>query len=149
MKVLGAASQSKWWIGIWILWLIILTILSSMSKPGLAIPIVGIDKVQHAVMFAAGGCALAMGLALHRFTLAEAPNGAGWWRIGMIVLIVSALIGWLDEWHQSFIPQRFGLDFYDWVADIVGSVLAVPCARFLLRRLARAMKTDCVVSARE
>jgi VanZ family protein len=39
-------------------------------------------------------------------------------------LIFTSLFGASDEFHQYFVPGRT-CDFYDWVADVIGAVLAI------------------------
>jgi VanZ family protein len=129
--------RSTWAIA-WTLWFTALTILSSMSHPGPEIKIDGIDKVEHAVFFAIGGTCLALCLAFRgSATAAREQVSPDWKKIALIVILTGALVGWVDEWHQTFTPGRFGLDVYDWCADVFGSSLAVLCARPIHRRLAR------------
>jgi VanZ family protein len=123
------------WGWIWGLWFAVLCILSSLSHPGPKLDINGIDKVEHATYFAAGGACLAMALALRSSVVAGGPS---WWRIAGLVLLAGAGVGWFDEWHQTFTPGRSGLDVYDWLADLTGSALAVPLARIIFRRVAAA-----------
>ena len=99
------------------------------QPPGPKIDINGIDKLEHAAYFAAGGVCLAMALAL------RSSAGPSWWRIAGLVLLAGAGVGWFDEWHQTFTPGRSGLDVYDWIADLTGSALAVPFARIIFRRV--------------
>jgi VanZ family protein len=61
---------------------------------------------------------------------------APWRKLALITLLAGAAVGWFDEWHQSFTPGRKGLDVYDWMADVLGSLAAVPLARLGLRWLA-------------
>lgn len=89
----------------------------------------GIDKVEHVTYFAAGGACLAMALALRSSAV---PS---WWRIFGLVLLAGAVVGWFDEWHQTFTPGRSGLDVSDWLADLSGSALAVPFAWIIFRRM--------------
>jgi len=49
--------------------------------------------------------------------------GTGWRAAGWALLATSAF-GALDEWHQSFVPER-SADVQDWIADTVGAALAV------------------------
>jgi VanZ family protein len=98
-----------------------------MTKPGPQIDIVGIDKVEHALMFCVGGTLLGLGLAL--------AGWRSWGKIGAVIIVVGTLVGWGDEWHQQFTPGRVGLDVYDWLADIFGSIVAVPVARRRARSL--------------
>lgn len=121
----------------WLGWLVVLTVLSSMSQPGPKIEMIGSDKVLHAVYFALGGICLTLSLALHWPSGDTDPRFPGWRRLAVGVILAGAAVGWGDEWHQSFTPGRHGLDLFDWVADVSGSALALPVARSLFRRLAR------------
>lgn len=123
------------WAAAWVLWFTVLCILSSMSHPGPQIHVVGIDKVEHAIYFAAGGTCLALALALRPSSASPALPGTPWKKWALTVILTGAVVGWFDEWHQSFTPGRSGLDVYDWMADVLGSVLALPLARSILRRL--------------
>jgi VanZ family protein len=121
-------QRTSTWLGIYLLWFVILTILSSLSQPGPKVEMVGFDKIVHTIWFMLGGAALALALCYRM------PRQAPAWRsIFFIVLLTGALVGGLDEWHQSFTPGRQGLDVYDWAADVLGSLLAVPLARWISR----------------
>lgn len=113
----------KWTYGVWF---VTLCVLSSLSKPGPNMDIMGFDKVVHFMYFACGG--LALGLAL-------TPGHTRRRREWLIVLVLGALVGWFDEWHQSFTPGRLGLDLYDWVADVMGSAFAAAILPKTRRRL--------------
>ena len=39
-------------------------------------------------------------------------------------IIIASLYGIIDEFHQLFIPGR-SAEFYDWLADFLGSIIAV------------------------
>ena len=129
-------EQSRTWAVAWVGWFITLCILSSMSHPGPKIDVIGFDKVEHAVYFAIGGTLLLLAMILRiknaRAALAETP----WLRLALPIFLVGAVVGWLDEWHQSFTPGRSGLDLYDWLADVTGSLAALPLARLVLGGLA-------------
>lgn len=124
-----------WGVG-WLAWFITLCILSSMSDPGPRIDLVGIDKVYHAVFFAGGGTLLLLALTLRRNSARMALMETSWWKPALGVCLAGAAVGWLDEWHQSFTPGRSGLDFYDWMADVAGSLAATPIARLVLGMIA-------------
>jgi VanZ family protein len=66
------------------------------------------DKVVHVGLYAVLGAALAFG---------RASSGTSMSHIGLIV--VGALYGASDEWHQMYVPGRFA-DVFDWIADVVG-----------------------------
>lgn len=40
------------------------------------------------------------------------------------VLGFCSVFGYLDEWHQSFVPGRVS-DPFDWYADMLGAVIAI------------------------
>jgi VanZ family protein len=109
---------SKW--PVWALafgaWFGLLCWLSSQSQPFKQPDIRNIDKAEHAIYFALGAFLLSRAL---RF----AVPGFSVKTITVIVILTGAAIGWFDEWRQTFTPGRFGLDVYDWVADVTGSVL--------------------------
>ena len=129
-------EQPRSWAIAWLGWFIVLAILSSLSHPGPKIDVVGIDKVEHAIYFAVGGTCLVLALALRGKPAHQALLTAPWGKLALIALLTGAGVGWSDEWHQSFTPGRKGLDVYDWTADVLGSLAAVPLARLVLRWLA-------------
>jgi VanZ family protein len=49
-------------------------------------------------------------------------------------LLVASLYGMLDELHQIFVPGRTA-DVRDWLADFLGSLLAVLIVKFILEKL--------------
>lgn len=120
------------WFLTWMLWLIVLFILSSLSQPGPRIDVVGIDKIYHTLYFAAGGTLLGIALALHRPSLTKPPN---LWKLPLLVILAGALVGGFDEWWQSYTPGRQGLDRYDWMADVFGSICSLPISRAVRRLL--------------
>jgi VanZ family protein len=70
-------------------------------------------------------------------------SGAAWsgvsWRSAALGVALSAAYGLSDEWHQSFVPDRF-MDPRDWFVDVLGSVagaLGVLAAASLVRRRRR------------
>ena len=137
----GVRGWLQWWggwAGAWLVWLGLLTWLSSQSQPGPAIAIPHIDKLEHFVYFAVGGLALAGALALRgRKNLADAAAFYRLRREGVLVLVLGCAVGWLDEWHQSFVPGRVGLDVGDWLADAGGSLTAALAAGAFLRLASR------------
>lgn len=121
-------QRASTWLGVYGIWFVILTILSSLSKPGPQVDVAHFDKFVHTTWFMLGGAALALALAFRAW-----PQQPAWRTIGLAVIVTGALVGWLDEWHQSFTPGRQGLDVFDWAADVFGSLLAVPLARLMRR----------------
>jgi VanZ family protein len=55
----------------------------------------------------------------------------------LLVLIVMASVGWLDEWHQAWVPERSGLDPWDWAADLLGALAGGSVFDRVLPRLRR------------
>ena len=129
-------DRASWWVAAWLGWLGILTWLSSRTHPGPVIHVRHIDKVEHFTWFALGAVLLAGAMALRRSAgLPEAAARLPWRRVALPVVLVGTIVGGLDEWHQSFVPGRMGLDAGDWLADIAGSLAGAWLARPLLRRL--------------
>jgi VanZ family protein len=129
--------KARNWALVWAGWFIVLFVMSSLSHPGPKLDVAGFDKVEHATYFAAGGTCLALALALRGKTPAGALSTTSWPEVAAMVLMAGALVGWFDEWHQTFTPGRSGLDRHDWYADLVGSALGVPIAWLMLHWLAR------------
>ncbi|MGB0774807.1 MAG: VanZ family protein [Akkermansiaceae bacterium] len=102
---------------LFITWGVILWFLSEGNpapKNGPDIP--HLDKVAHFGYFFGGGGLLA------------AYGGLVWRRLSrrgviLTVTIVCCVIGRLDEYHQSFNPNRSGNDTGDWIADTLGGWL--------------------------
>ena len=141
----GLERPGTWAIA-WLVWFAMLCILSSMSHPGPKINVAGIDKLEHAIFFAFGGTLLLLAIALRGKKVLRSPDHAAWGRLAMSVFLAGAVVGGIDEWHQSYTPGRQGLDVYDWIADVIGSLAALPIARFVLRRLAARDEGTCPVT---
>ena len=80
------------------------------------------DKIIHATEYA--------GFA---FLLARAFGVRRWW----LAILVGALYGVSDEFHQTFTPHRSGNDLGDMTADLVGSTIGATVWRLLRRPLQR------------
>lgn len=105
-------------------------IFTGSSVPGDHIdPRVGLhDKLMHTAEYATFG-----------FLLARALGARLWW----LAIVVGALYGVSDEFHQTFTPLRSGNDLGDMTADLVGSTIGA-CAWMLLLRRRRADGTKSV-----
>lgn len=127
------------WLAAYAAWFILLWILSSSVRTGPDIRVPGMDKVYHFVYFAAGGTTLAVALLLlqsNRIPLPSSlPGPLSGRRIWWLTVASGALVGGLDEFHQAWVPGRSGMDLFDWLADLAGSLAAVPLARLMLRWL--------------
>ena len=100
---------------------------SSLPSPA---KVEGVDKLEHAIFVAAGGACFLLGL---RFAgLAKRTFEAV-----AITVLFCALIGGLDEWHQTHTPGRSGGDIADWLADCTGGILGAFIALGLQRWLGR------------
>ena len=80
-------------------------------KDGLEIP--HIDKVYHFLYFFGGGALFSAYMGLR---WPQMPS----FRLFLTVTLLCSVIGRLDEYHQSFNPERSGNDMGDWLADTLG-----------------------------
>jgi VanZ family protein len=88
---------------------------SSLSHPPGPPLVHGLDKVVHCAVYAVLGLLTVQALAGYGLR----PLQAALW-----ALLVCALYGVSDEWHQAFVPGR-STDIRDWAADVLGAALAV------------------------
>ncbi len=112
-----AAAAVRWTPPI--LWLAIILVGTSWPSINLGSPDLALDKVAH---FTAYSILAALSL---RSTLT--PRSVG--TVVAVVLGV-ALLGAVDEWHQSFIVGR-SMSFLDWCADSLGAVIGALTVRFI------------------
>lgn len=81
----------------------------------------GVDKVVHALMFL--GLSGALGLDYLRSKRGGVTKGKPWFVIGASVMI-SIVCGGLIELAQGAMNIGRGEDFYDFLADVTGAVIA-------------------------
>ena len=106
----------KFWLAAFLLWFAILCMLSSLpGQVELVPPIDHFDKIVHFCYFFGGGGLLSAWLFRLR------PDLPNWKAILSVTILTVALLGGLDEFHQTFTPGRSGNDPYDWLADILGA----------------------------
>jgi len=106
---------SSVWLSAFALWACLLWILSDRPLRGAnIIDLPGVDKILHFLYFLIGAVLLSVALYLRGLS--------SWCRNLFVVLITVAVIGALDEWHQSWVPGRSGNDLGDWIADLLGGV---------------------------
>ena len=106
----------RFWLGALLLWFVVLWVCSSFAIGGnYTPPIKHFDKIEHFAYFFGGSGLLCAGL--FRMNPAR-PN---WNRIIVTAILVIALVGWLDEYHQTFTLGRSGNDPLDWLADVLGA----------------------------
>ena len=101
------AGVIVWWLTLWFF------SAGNPSIPG-GPEIPHMDKVCHFGYFLGGGGLLSALLFCRR------PAAPSWRSIALVVVLSLALVGALDEWHQSFNPERSGNDPWDWLADVLG-----------------------------
>lgn len=107
------------WLACFVLWLGTLYLFSSFPRVNELSPSFNhSDKVAHFGYFFGGS-----GL-LCAYLFRRKPAAAVQWKslIASAVLCI-AVIGVLDEFHQSFTPGRSGNDPYDWLADVLGGMV--------------------------
>ena len=115
----ACCSRSAFWSTSFLLWGIALWLLSDGPIPireGPDLP--GLDKILHLGYFFGGAGLLSAALYLHRCN----RTGLSWQRLVTTVVIALATVGALDEWHQSWIPERSGNDLGDWLSDLAGAL---------------------------
>ena len=116
-----------------VIWAVLIMIVSSI--PDVSTSAVGftwIDKIAHFCEYFILG-----------FLTAYAVSGFSrkTWSIFLISVLMTAVYGVLDEFHQLFVPGRF-MEGWDMVADFLGSILAVTLFVRFLQRKARASSRD-------
>lgn len=106
-----------WWLGV-IIWAVVLWSLSANSSlpSGPSFPLK--DKLLHCIYFCGGAACLLLAL------FGKASPLPAWRTLALRSLPFTAVIGALDEFHQTFTPGRSGNDPWDWLADITGGLLA-------------------------
>jgi VanZ family protein len=118
LPLLEFALKRGTWRILFILWFVLLFILSSL--PGAPVPsprLIFSDKIAHAAYFTVGSTA---------FLLALSPQSRMNYSPAFLLFAcvsMAAVVGWFDEWHQSFTPRRDGNSLGDWLANLSGGVL--------------------------
>ena len=109
------------WFAAFLAWVAAMWWLSSSPKPlgSNMLEIPHIDKVLHFGWFMGGAILLSSFLMLKGNRESPRPLHA------VIVVFFIAILGAIDEWHQSYVPGRSGNDPGDWTADIAGALVGV------------------------
>ena len=115
------------WGVLWVIWATALWFLSEGTPPENGPEIPHLDKVLHFTYFGIGGSLFSGCWALY------SPQ-VNLWRIRFFSWCMGALIGAIDEYHQSFFPQRTGNDPYDWCADHLGAFCGACLCLWILKR---------------
>lgn len=112
-----AARLGLGWLP-FIVWLIALTVLSSMPGQSFGpLPFPGADKLVHVALFIVGSATLMRAL------LRTSPWPPA--RLALIGGLIMLAIGGMDEFHQRYTPGRSGNDPGDLAADAVGSLIGI------------------------
>ena len=105
-----------WTLG-FLVWTAVLWVLSDGPIPAREGPeLPHFDKVLHFGYFFGGGGLLAGAIFLT--SGGSLPRTA----LVLVVTLVLAGVGAIDEWHQSWVPERSGNDPVDWLADVLGAL---------------------------
>lgn len=131
------ATPHLWLIAL-ISWATTLFILSSLTPtlPTAGPQIPHLDKLLHFGYFLGGGLILATYLRLKKGT--HTPPLTRF----LTALIPLAIIGALDEYHQTFTPGRSGNDPLDWLADLLGSATGILLAHLIHPLLLKLSSTN-------
>lgn len=105
-----------------IVYWLILFILTSLPT-GLALKTDFSDKVNHFGAYGILSVLLFLNLKL------QYKNEVIKKYAGTFTIIIASIYGMLDELHQIFVPGR-SAEFWDWLADFAGSVVAVLILNF-------------------
>ncbi len=121
------------WFAALICWIAVLFLASSISSipypPG---PTLHLDKLAHFSYFFAGG------FVFTGWLLRRNPEKPSWKLILVTTILAMAVLGGLDEWHQTFTPGRSGNDSWDWLADLLGG----SSGAFFFKAIHRKFKLD-------
>jgi VanZ family protein len=110
------------------IWLIAIFIESSF--PSDAYPKVDIfqaDKIVHIGIYGLLGLLCYISL-IHQQKFETFYNNPLLWTV-----LICSLYGASDEFHQYFVPGR-DCDFFDWVGDTLGAILAVLVIKYYLQK---------------
>ena len=97
-------------MALWVGWVALTFILTSIPNPEFHVPIPGAVKLEHLGFYGVMG---------FFFALWRRESGASLQSAVVHALLFTAVAGALDEAHQYWIPGRFA-DPLDWLADTAG-----------------------------
>lgn len=128
----GITGLKHFYLTAWVVWFLTLWYLSSDTLPKEPTPDFPFkDKVLHWGYFGIGGALLSF------YTLAITGKKAFKVGVFLSLLFLGIMVGALDEWHQSWNPNRSGNDLGDLTADTIGTlcglIIAPKVWRFLLK----------------
>ena len=123
-------SNHLFWIFVWIVWFSFLWFMSSRNPEIKDAPdIPHLDKIVHFCYFMAGGFCFA------NFLFLKKAPPKNWKRIILITALVGAIVGAVDEYHQTMTLGRTGNSTGDWIADTLGALAGAYYCFFMWKRL--------------
>ncbi|MFT3991297.1 MAG: VanZ family protein [Luteolibacter sp.] len=129
--MLRLRHKPGFWLGLFIVWFVTLWILSSITGQDTNLPDIKFsDKIAHFGYFFGGGGILTA------YFYRRNPKNPDWPHLLLRSVFILALIGILDEFHQTFTPGRSGNDVLDWLADVSGAT----CGALVFRLTHRTIK---------
>jgi len=94
----------------------------------------GWDKLQHLLAYGALGFAIGLWISPAFWKLR--PIAAV-----LVTVLIGSAYGAIDEIHQYFVPGRHS-NFWDWVANTLGSILGALTLLFILKRFTPAVEIN-------
>ncbi len=104
------ASRRRLYLTLWVGWVALTFVLTSIPNPQFQVPLPEADKLEHLAFYGVMG---------FFFALWRRACGASVARAAAQALLFAALVGGIDEAHQLWIPGR-SADPLDWLADTAG-----------------------------
>lgn len=126
------AQSPRFWLAGFLLWLAVLYLFSSFSQVQDYSPRINhFDKIAHFGYFFGGS-----GLLSAYLFWRKPAEPVRWGTLIATAVICIAIVGILDEYHQSFTPGRSGNDPFDWLADVLGGIAGA----FVFKRVHHLLK---------
>lgn len=109
-------SHTKWlrWLPA-VLWAVLIFWCS--SRPTSPIPLIPMPHVDKAIHF------IEFSILCYSICWAQEPSGRNLKQKMWVAILMASVYGALDEYHQSFTPERTP-EVADWMADTTGAVVA-------------------------
>ncbi|MBN2528630.1 MAG: VanZ family protein [Deltaproteobacteria bacterium] len=128
MKTFRILEKPGTWLFALIIYLMMIFMVSHLSSQQIGqLPIAVWDKLVHFLEY------MPVGLMVTGLLHAKWPNVA-WGRTIFGAIVIVAILGGLDEFHQSFVPGRT-VSAGDVVADTMGATVGALSAAALLKGL--------------
>jgi VanZ family protein len=103
--------------------MVALFVLSSFSAlPSVDTGFMSFDKLSHFIAYGALGFSMCFWVSPERWN--RHP-----WLWGLLLVLICVGFGVTDEFHQTFVPHRSGMDGPDLLADAIGAVVCISIFR--------------------